>query len=238
MTETTPKIHFLSLISISNDADLLPYFLEHYDALGFDNNVVFLHDGLSTEENELCDNAVAEMGWKVRHVPVGSSFGEGRLRQVLFDNFRKVAKPGDYIVCANADEFQIWEEPPQLLAEKDVDVVVGRMEDRYNDILVPPEEGLPLDLSYPSSHPHLSKVLFPKRPRLRDKIVMAKCSVPVDYRKSNYLEKSGWQKADGVVPILHYKWREGLLDNLRTRTDYSQEEIESIKSFFTARERA
>jgi hypothetical protein len=224
----------LSLFSVQNDADLLPYFLEHYDALGCDNNVIFLHDGPSAEENELCGKAVTELGWKVRHVSSRSSFGEGELRRALFDSFRRAASPEDYILCANADEFQVWEEPPSHAAGEGFDLVVGRLEDRFNDALTGIEEGATLEASYPISHPHLSKVLFPRRPRLRDKIVMAKVRIPVNYQKSIHIEsKTDGLRVTGNIPIHHYKWREGLLERLRTRTDYTPEEIQSIKSFFT-----
>ena len=232
-----PKIHFVALVSVQNDADLLPYFLEHYDNLGLDNNCIFLHDGNDAEDNELCGKAVTEMGFKLRHIPQSSSFGQGELRRVLMDNFTKVMNPEDYLLTANADEFQIWHEPPQLALEEGFDMVVGRLEDRFNDALTPIEEGATLEASFPISHPHLSKVLFPKKPRLRDKIVMAKAKIQVDYRKSISLDvKMNGIRVTGEVPILHYKWRDGIFDRLRTRTDYTREEILNIREFFTPKE--
>jgi len=113
-------------------------------------------------------------------------------------------------------------------------MVVGRLQDRFNDDLAPIDAGATLEASYPIIHPHLSKVLFPKRPRLRDKIVMAKAKIPVDYRKSHNIDgDASGLRVTGNIPIQHFKWREGLFDRLRTRTDYTQSEIESIKDFFT-----
>ncbi len=232
MSEKT-KIHLVSLVSVDNDADLLPFFLEHYDTLGCDNNVVFLHLGEDPEASDLCAKSIEAFGWRCSLVPKTASFGGGALRKVLLDNFRKAAKPEDYIICPSADEFQIWTEPPSLAVEGGFDMVVGRLEDRFADTLSGIEEDATLEACYPNIHPHLTKILFPKRPRLRDKIVMAKVKIPVDYRKCFNVEgKPEGLRVDGIVPIHHYKWRDGIFDRLRTRPDYTREEIQSIKEFF------
>lgn len=238
MPEARPKIHFVSLVSVDFDVDILPYFIPHYSGLGFDNYCLFLHEGKKTDDNLWAEKAAKEAGWKCRFVPREASFGNGELRRALLHKFQKACKPDDYIVCADGDEIQAWNLDPHDIADDNFDMVLGRRFDRLNEKLVSIDHTLELDENFPLEHDNLSKVLFPKRPRPRDKIVMAKASVPVDYRKCASLTSKapGNLRVTGEFPIYHYKWRDGLLKRLRERSDYLPEEITAIRKFFEVKE--
>lgn len=233
-----PKIHFCALVSVQNDADLLPHFIHHYDELGCDNYAVFLHDGPIEHDNKLCEDALLAHDWRVRRIPFTASFGDGTLKRVALEKFQAALLPTDYILCADADEFQLWsEEGPHEVMEQNYDIALGKRFDRFAEGLVAPEGESPLEGIYHIEHPDLSRTLFPKKPRLRDKIVMSRADVPVDFKKCAGLKSKEPPrfKAMQGIPIQHFKWREGIFTRLKTRTDYSPEEIQSIRQFFEAK---
>jgi hypothetical protein len=229
-----PKIHFVALVSVEYDVDLLPYFLPHYDEMDLDNYCLFLHEGPSTDDNLWAEKAAKEFGWKCRFIPREATFGTGELKRVLLNKFQKAAKPSDYILCADGDEIQEWENSPQEVAEKNYDMALGRRFDRFAETLGRIDHTHTLEENFPLEMDNLSKILFPRRQRPRDKIVMAKCSVPVDYKKcaSLTVRETRAPRVTGDVKILHYKWRDGVLGRLSQRADYLPEEITAIKSFF------
>lgn len=228
------KIHFVSLVSIDHDIDMLPYFIPHYAEMGLDNYCLFLHEGKDTDANLWAEKAAKENGWKSRFIPREASFGNGELKRVLFEKLRRACKPSDYIVCADGDEIQKWGMSPREVADDNFDMVLGKRFDRLNEKLVDIDHSLELEENFPMTHDNLSRVLFPKRPRSRDKIVMAKASVPVDYRKcmSLTVKNPGNVKVTEGVAINHYKWRRGIFDRLRERPDYLPGEIAAIQKFF------
>lgn len=230
-----PRIHFVSLVSVEHDIDLLPYFFPHYDGIHADNYCIFLHEGPDTDANLWAEGAAKSAGWKSRFVPRGASYGNGELKRALLEKFRRSCPGTDYIICADGDEFQSWETAlPQEAVEKGVDMVLGKRIDRFHEKLLPINHDLELEENFPLEHENLSKVLFPKRPRARDKIVMARAQVPVDYKHCTNLsvrDPGRLSVADGV-PILHYKWRRGILNRLAERPDYTPQELQAIKHFF------
>lgn len=238
--EPKPKIHFVALVSVDYDIDLLPFFIPHYDALDLDNYCLFLHEGKKTDDNLWAEKAAKTAGWKSRFIPREASFNNGELKRVLLNKFRKAAKPADYVLCADGDEFQLWEDAPQEAVADNMDMVLGRRVDRFNDTLVPIEVDLPLEASYPLEHADLSRIIFPKHAPKRDKIVMAKAGLEVDYRKCDRLVGKAPPnlRVTGEVPIQHFKWRDGIFNRLQSRMDYTPEEIQAIKEFFEVKENA
>jgi len=231
---STPKIHFVSLLSVEFDVDMIPTFIPHYAGLELDNYVLFLHEGKNTDANLWAESAAKEAGWKCRFVPRESSFGNGELKRALVNKFQKACKPGDYIICADGDEIQAWPFSPRDVAADDYDMVLGRRIDRFNEKLVGIDHEIPLEINFPLEHDNLSKILFPKRPRSRDKIVMAKASVPVDYKKCLGLtvKQPGNLRVTAEVPILHFKWRDNIFRRIQERADYFPEEVQAIHNFF------
>lgn len=230
-----PKIHFVSLVSVEHDVDMLPTFIPHYSAMDLDNYVLFLHEGPNTDANLWAERSAKEAGWKCRFVPRESSYNNGELKRALLNKFLKACKnPNDYVICADGDEIQTWPFSPFDVARDNYDMVLGRRIDRFNERLVGIDHEIPLDVNFPLQHDNLSKILFPKRPRTRDKIVMAKASVPVDYKKCMGLsvKMPGNLRVTGEVPILHFKWRDNIFRRIRERADYLPEEVQAIHSFF------
>lgn len=231
---TPAKIHFVSLVSVDHDIDMLPYFIPHYSELGLDNYCLFLHEGKDTDANLWAEKAAKDSGWRSRFVPREASFSSGELKRVLLNKFQKACKPGDYIVCADGDEIQKWTMDPREVADDAFDMVLGRRADRFNEKLVAVDHTMDLEDNYPLQHDNLSKIMFPKKPRPRDKIVMARANVPVDYRKcmSLTVKQPGKMRITEGVGILHYKWRDGIFRRLRERPDYLPDEIAAIRKFF------
>lgn len=230
-----PKIHFVSLVSVDFDVDMLPTFIPHYTELGLDNYVLFLHEGKDTDANLWAEKAAKEAGWKTRFIPRESSYGNGELKRALLNKFLKACKnPSDAVICADGDEIQHWNFSPHEALADGYDMVLGRRIDRFNDTLLSIDHEIPLEANFPLEHDNLSKVLFPKRPRTRDKIVMARVSVPVDYKKCMSLSTKmpGNMKVTGEVPIHHYKWRKNIFERIRERPDYFPEEVQAIHKFF------
>ena len=229
-----PKIHFVCLVSVDFDVDMLPYFIPHYSGLEMDNYCIFLHEGKDTDANLWAEKSAREMGWKCRFVPREASYGNGELKRQLLNKFQRACKPEDYIVSADGDEIQVWKDSPHEIAGQGFDMVLGRRIDRFNEKLIGIDHALELEANFPLEHDNLSKVLFPKRPRSRDKIVMAKASCPVDYRKCTNLVTAAPRnlRVTGEIPILHYKWRENIFKRLRERSDYSPDEVKAIHKFF------
>lgn len=234
MNVLQPKIHFVSLVSVDFDVDMLPYFLPHYTGLECDNYALFLHEGKDADANQWAKTAATDLGWKVRLIPREASYGNGELKRQLLNKFQRACKSDDYIICADGDEIQLWADSPHEVVSQNYDMVLGRRIDRLNEKLIPIDHSLDLETNFPIEHDNISKVLFPKRPRSRDKIVMAKASVPVDYKKCLGLvgKAPGNLRVTGEIPILHYKWRENIFNRLRERPDYEPSELKAIKTFF------
>jgi hypothetical protein len=232
-----PKIHFISLVSVDLDLDMLPYFLPHYNALGLDNYCLFLHEGKSPDDNLWAESAAKDLGWKVRFVPRNASFCNGDLRKALFNKFQKAVPPTDYIMTSSGDELQNWTGSPYDFVSGDFDVILGLRFDRFSDSLrgINPEDEL--ENIYPIQHPNLTKEIFPNKPRSNDKIILSKAAVPVDFKKSTSLltKDTSNLKVTGDISIYHYKWRDNIFNRLRERSDYTPDEIRSIKNFFEVR---
>lgn len=234
MNSPAPRLHFVALVSIDFDIDLLPYFIPHYTALGCDNYCLFIHEGKSNDNSLWAEKSAKEFGWKTRFVPREASHQNGELKKALVNKFRQAVKPHDYIITADADEFQKWETDPREAMEAGDHVVVGKRIDRFNEKLLGIDHAEDLEVTFPLESENLSDFIFPKKKRAREKIVMARADMPVDYRKCAALRaQSGFTpQVGGTVPILHYKWRNNLLRRLSDRPDYAPEEVAAIKSFF------
>ena len=157
---SVPRIHFVSLISIDFDVDLLPYFIPHYSDLECDNYCLFLHEGKNTDANLWAESAAREAGWKARFIPREASFGGGELRRALFEKFRRAVKPDDYIISADADEFQIWKDSPREIGEAGYDIVLGRRIDRFNEKLCDIDFSLDLETNFPMENENLWKIIY------------------------------------------------------------------------------
>lgn len=228
------KLHFVALVSVDFDADMLPYFIPHYSDLECDNYCLFLHEGKDVDATLWAQKAALEAGWKCRIVPREASFGNGELKRALLEKFQRAAKPNDYIMCADGDEFQVWKKSPREYMQEGFDMLLGQRIDRFNVLLFPVDHALELEENFPEANANLSKLIYPRHPRARDKIVMSKALVPVDYKKCFGLSVKAPSnlKASGDIPILHYKWRSNIFDRLRQRPDYTPEEVAAIKKFF------
>lgn len=234
MNAPTPRLHFVALVSVNFDVDLLPYFLPHYSELGCDNYCLFLHEGKNTDANLWAEKAAKEFDWKVRFIPREASYQNGELRRALINKFRQAAKPHDFIITADGDEFQKWDKHPREVMGEGADVVIGGRFDKFNEKLLPVDHGEDLDATYPLMNENLSSVIYPKRIRQREKIVMARVGLPVDYRKCLSMQtvKGVNPQVTGEVPILHYKWRNNIFHRISQRPDYAPDEVQAIKNFF------
>jgi hypothetical protein len=222
--------------------------LLHYSELPFDNLVMFLHEGGDRSvahdqdacaTDAACERAALTCGFKVQRVPKKSSFNNGKLKAMLLEQFRRACKEGDGICVADADEFHTWILDPHEALEN-CDIVTGQRIDRFTEFLAPVDKDMELEDTYPLIHKNLSRLLFPKRPRTRNKIVAFRRDVPVDFRKCTNLTEthSDRWKVGGEIEFNSYKWREGILERLRERTDYAPEELKAIREFFEVRQTA
>ena len=234
-----PKIHFTALISVDLDLEMIPYFIPNYSDLELDNYVIFLHEGKKPDDNLWAEKAIKDAGWKVRFVPRNASFGNGELRRALFNKLQKAIPPTDYIMTSSGDEIQNWTGSPYDFVADNVDIVLGKRFDRFNDSLKEVDPEGELENIFPIQNENLSFILSPNKPRPNDKIVMSKASVPVDFKRSTALltKDASNLKVTGDISIYHFKWRKNLLERLRERSDYTPDDIKSIKNFFEVRDK-
>lgn len=238
-----PKIHFAALVGVDVDSDLLPWWIPHYKALGLDSYTVFLHESLDVQKNIFARRLFLESGFLVHSVPENairdSSVMAGcpdGVRRLVLDAYAKSHHPRDFLITADGDEIQEWEESPHDAVKRGVSVMLGRLVDRYDDTLHDALPNKTLEENFPGEHPDLHEH-FKKESLMQKKICMAPASYPVEYSGSHdvIINKSlpSFCRVSGPIRVLHFRWRRSAIARVQGRYYWSDEDIAAMKQFFS-----
>lgn len=238
------RTHFISLIGLDYDMDLLPYWVDYYLDYKFDVYKVWLHKKGDTPENPHPQRFEVQAALQQYHFSVEQAYGEfrnGSLRVKCLEPYHKSLHRDDYVICADSDEFhQLSPRDYFELFDAGFDVISGHLEERYDSTLHDPYPvrmggmvRIPLDMQYPcrgqlhelilQEHPHV--------PASRSKILAAKAWVDVSYIGSHRAEADGGTQAAGYL-VDHYTCRESLLHRMSGKSYYSPQEILNVAHFF------
>ncbi|MFJ9615656.1 hypothetical protein [Streptomyces noursei] len=210
-----------ALISVIGPVEvpLLAAWVRHYRWLGIERFLIAFHfpEHVPDRHGHELQAACRELGV----IPTGSSTGpwHEHTNTELRDTLRQAAGPGWHLL-ADTDEFQQYPAPlPEVIAQAEKSgrrVIGGLMLDRVaaSGHLTGwrPEGGL--DLAYPLGG-HLTHRLLRGDPR---KIVLARHDVTVS--SGNHRAPGHRPDADRICAVHHFKWRSGVLDDLRRRVQH------------------
>lgn len=238
-----PKIHFAALVGVDVDSDLLPWWIPHYREMHLDSYTVFLHESLDEEKNNQAEVLLVVLGgFNVRRVsenalresPAWPGAPDG-VRRTILGAFAKSLHPQDFLITADGDEIQEWEENPRDTAARGISVVLGQLIDRFDDSLHDAIPGKSLLESFPIEDENLHRY-FRKVSLVSKKICMAPASYPVEYSGSHDLtlgEKFPPRcTVSGTLRVLHFHWRKSAASRVRGRSYWSVEEIATMEKFF------
>ncbi|OEU96264.1 glycosyltransferase family 2 protein [Streptomyces oceani] len=198
------------------EPDLLAAWVRHYRWLGIERFLIAFHfpDHVPDVRRHQLQAASRELGI----IPTGTSAGpwHEHINTQLRDALRNRAGAGWHLL-ADADEFQQYPAPlSDVIAQAEKTghrVVGGLMLDRVaaSGRLTgwQPEDGL--DLAYPLGG-HLTHRLLHGDPR---KIVLARHDVAL--ASGNHRAPGHQPDTDHICAVHHFKWRSGILDDLRRR---------------------
>ncbi|MFH8585920.1 glycosyltransferase family 2 protein [Streptomyces celluloflavus] len=198
---------------------LLTAWVRHYQRLGIERILIAFHfpDHVPDARRHELQAASRELGI----IPTGTSTGpwHEHTNTQLRDALRHKAGPGWHLL-ADADEFQQYPAPlPEVITQAERSghrVVGGLVLDRVaaGGHLAgwSPEDGL--DLAYPLGG-HLTHRLLHGDPR---KIVLARHDVTV--ASGNHRAPGRRPDTDRICAVHHFKWRSGILDDLRRRVHH------------------
>lgn len=241
-----PKIHFAALLGVEVDADMIPWWAPHYRALKLDSYTVFLHESPNERKNVGAESVLLDFGFAIRRVPenalrdfpVMPNCPDG-VRRTLLKSFAESLPPRDFLVTADGDEIQHWQETPKEAVARGIEVVTGRLFDRFDDTLHQPVPGWTLEESFPGEHPDLHEY-FKQEPLMQKKICMAPASFPVEYSGSHdFITVKGTHRncfITGPIRILHYRWRASAIARVEGRYYWPAEEIAAMKRFFSVKD--
>ncbi len=244
MPKARPKIHFAALFGVAVDADLLHYWIPHYKALNLDSYSVFLHESKDPVLNAAVESRFIMEGFRVTMVPEGAvrnnpvcpgDPGIG-VRSIIMEMVALSMDEKDYLITADADEFQQWTESPRATLERGVGVVLGDLIDCFDDTLHAPDPDKTLAENYPTEYFNLSS-LWKEHPYNTKKICMSPARYPVDYSGSHEVKRHHHRVlprvvVTGPIMVLHYRWRESALLRVMGRPNWPEQEIRFIKEFF------
>ncbi|WP_153813863.1 hypothetical protein [Streptomyces sp. SUK 48] len=197
---------------------LLAAWTSHYRALGIDRFHVAFHfpDHVPSPWRHQLIAASHELGI----VPAQISTGpwHEHTNSQLRDSLREQAGRGWHLL-ADSDEFQSYPAPlAEVVAQAEAtrqNVVGGLLLDRVSNDgrLTPWQPEIGLDRTYPLGG-HVTHRLLKGDPR---KIVLAQSSVTV--ASGNHRAPGHKPDPDSLACVHHFKWRSGVLDDLRRRAD-------------------
>ncbi len=228
------------------DADLIPWWAPHYRALALNSYTVYLHQSVDENKNAEAEAALNGYGFAVVRVPE-DTLRTSKLMPGCPDGVRRTylkahaeSLPEDhYFITADGDEIQLWEEMPHAAVTRGIELVTGRLFDRYDDTLHAPVPGKPLEENYPGEHPDLHEH-FKAEGLVQKKICMAPASFPVEYSGSHdFIIKNGKHRScfmTGPLRILHYRWRDTTIKRVTGRYYWPQKEIDAMKTFFSVKD--
>jgi hypothetical protein len=241
--ERIPKIHFAALFGIAVDADLLDYWIPHYKALHFDSYTIFLHKSENEPLNIDVEARFINEGFLVTMIPenalrvnpITPGAPDG-VRSILLELLSLAIPEGDFIVTADADEFQIWTEKPHDVVNRGVGLVLGTLIDCFDESLHAPDPKKSLAENYPIEYLNLSS-LWRDMPYKTAKVCMSPARYPLDFSgshepKRHYHNVLPRVIATGPITVLHYRWRASAFQRVSGRSYWPEHELAFVRQFF------
>jgi len=247
------NIHFAAFFGVEFDLDIMPFWIEHYKKASFDSYHIFLHK----ESGEIGSNIKTEFkhhGFSVS--TIDGPYGHGILQKLVLGQYADTLPPEDFLVIADADEFQsgpgagpipaggdlfIGPPAPELIHYREllkhVDIVTGFMVDRYTHRLetcfmnpfrqYPYEEPFTKEILKAYTPPQLRKTEWPQT--RRTKILAARAGYEVGYEGSHcLLQVLEGVRIAGDYKVYHFAWRDSTRNKLVKKAYYSQENCREI----------
>jgi len=248
-----PKIHFAALFGVDYELDLMYFWLSYYRDMNLDSYKVFLH----REEGNIGNDIIRQFKMEGFNVEcVGGPQGNGMLRKVLLGHYASTLPEEDFLVTADADEFQscprlngcagygdyhvgvVDPAPPDYrrLLEK-YDCMTGFMTDRYADRLetgykwpfaqYPFEEPFTREYLKAFTPPYLRKTKWPET--RRTKILAARCGYEVGYEGSHCaMSLPSNARIAEEFRVYHFAWRESARLKAVAKSYYTIENLSEI----------
>lgn len=229
------KIHFAAVIGIEYDLDLAEYWIRYYKKCGFDSYTVFLHHEDGAVPSCVFRKYVNE-GFNV-HI-VDGKFSDGKLRMVHLQNFARNLDRHDFLVTADADEFQALPNGEPIdyrMFLGKYDMLRGFLEDRYSD---EPEDcvGDPFLQYYyiENDTGEYIKTVYPSylrdqvwQPTVRTKILAARAGESVNFTGSHTITivQSSARILENCK-VIHFAWRRGSVRKFKTKSYLKENKYE------------
>lgn len=242
------KIHFAAFYGVEYDMDLLPWWAPFYLDLRLDSYKLFLHQ----ERGRIGKPLVSEFrnyGFSIKCID--GPQGNGLLRKIVLASYASGLPPDDFLVVADADEFQAgtipeFHEnnfPPSInYREKcgQFDILTGFLLDCFDPLakLVPctcnPFKQYHVREEFTKEQlkivipPFLGKTAWP--PTRRSKVLAARAGHEVSYEGNHcMLDVPASAAIDPVqYPVFHFAWLESTKRKLAVKTYYSRENLKEI----------
>lgn len=236
--------HFIALVGLDYDTDLLPYWVDYYREYGFDEYRVWLH--VNGDEEAHPDPRRVRYGELFRDngFYVEQAYGEfanGALRMRCLKGYQRTLPDDDFVICADSDEFQILSKDDYFdLMKCGFEVISGELRDRFDFTLHNPEPlifgdpvRMPLHVQYPlhGNVAQIAKQTVEPASCCRAKVLAAKASVNVSYIGSHRVSGSKHREAKGYI-VDHYTCRESYLRRMGGKTYFRPEQILDTASLF------
>ena len=247
------NIHFAAFFGVEFDLDIMPFWIEHYKKAGFDSYHIFLHKESGEIGSEIKTRFKHE-GFSIE--TVDGPYSHGILQKLHFNLYADKLPPDDFLVIADADEFQsepgagplqagtdlfIGPPAPSLIPYREllkhVDIVTGFMVDRYthrletcymNPFRQYPYEQYPADKILDNfTPPEFRKTEWPHT--RRTKVLAARAGYEVAYEGSHCLMQVP-EKALFAEDyrVYHFAWRESAKKKVAIKAYYTQENCKEI----------
>jgi hypothetical protein len=206
----------LGLIAVGRDLDLLPFSLAHYARLGLDRLLLVVHAGLSPGARvpARVTEWARTFGAEIAGVRSGEFVGTRRDREAAL---ARVARPDDWVVLADLDEFHAYPGPLRDVVAaceaNGYDYVTGELVDRVAcDGGFPPIGTRPLSEQFPAAVRLTANVCGGDVA----KVVLARAGVRVTEGQHRALEGVACPPRTQYVPVHHFKWDAGVFQRARS----------------------
>lgn len=129
---TKPKIHFACMFGVEYELDIMPYWTGHYTGFHFDSYHAFLHkeDGRISPDIQI---EFKNLGFTIECI--AGPQGNGNLRRLILGFYASTLPPEDFLVIADADEYQSMPDTNNVR-----DLMVGK-----DHVVLGPDRPTPLD---------------------------------------------------------------------------------------------
>lgn len=229
------------MFGVEYDLDLFPFWARYYLDMKLDSYKVFLHK----EDGKIGGDIKSEFknaGFTIECIDGPQS--NGILRKLLLGYYASQLPPDDFLVTADADEFQRNpsygnpETPPdyrRLLVN--YDIITGFLVDRYSIRLeachndpfeqYPEEEPFTRDTYKNFTPPFLRKTEWSQT--RRNKILAAHCGDEVSYAGSHCLMSvPATARIAEDFRVMHFAWRDSAKAKLSVKTYFTPENLNEI----------